>query len=319
VQCEYQAQPTSSEGDSSVANLKCRARPQKCGANEPRQQANFVKGWCKTIGAAPHEASAARDRVVVWLGPVQALAAHSDYRDILSADELAALDQIRSPLLHDRKLSGRVVLRTALSHAVNGRIAPRDWRIHPDANGKPRIAKSMPQLNFSISYAEPVVVVAVSEKILVGIDVETVEDAPAEELITAFCCPCEQGLLHSGAASQNSRDFVRLWTLKEAYTKLAGVGHAIDFDSIGFSLESLHLLHGGSASVQDRNIHFETMWVTSGRTLNHVAVAIDLSTHLSADLEVVSMANEGGGGTAAIHVPNVNIWGQHNRQGTDRQ
>ena len=40
------------------------------------------------------------------------------------------------------------------------------------------IAKGMPQLNFSISYAEPVVVVAVSEKLPVGIDVETVEDTP---------------------------------------------------------------------------------------------------------------------------------------------
>jgi phosphopantetheinyl transferase len=318
VQCEYNAQPTSSEGDASVAKLKCLARPQKSGASEPRQQASFVKGWCKTIGAAPHEAAAARDRVEVWLGSVQALAAHSDYRDILSADELLALDQIRSRLLHDRKLAGRVVLRTALSHAVNGRIGPHDWRIRPDANGRPRIAKSMPQLNFSISYAEPVVVVAVSEKLPVGIDVETVEDTSTEDLITAFCCPCEQSLLHTGAASENSRDFVRLWTLKEAYTKLAGVGHSIDFDSIGFSLDSLHLLHGAAAPAQDRNIHFETMWVTSGRTLNHVAIAIDLSVRPSADLQVMSMASADGSATA-IHVPNVNVWGQPNPQGADRQ
>lgn len=315
VQCEYNEQPTSPEGDGSVAELRCPARAQAHSASEP-QGAGFVKGWCKTIGAAPHDAASAMDRVDVWLGPVQGVAEHSNYREILSVNELLALDQIRSPLLHDRKLAGRVVLRTALSQAVNWRIGPREWRIQPDANGRPRIAKSMPQVNFSISYAEPVVVIAVSEKLPVGIDVETVEDTSTEDLITAFCCPCEQNLLHTGATSQNSRDFVRLWTLKEAYTKLVGLGHGIDFDSIGFSLNSLHLLHGAAAPAQDRNVHFETMWVTSGRALNHVAIAIELAARASADLQVMSMAIADAG-TTAIHVPNVNIWGQPNPQGTD--
>jgi phosphopantetheinyl transferase len=317
VQCEYNTQSTSSEEDASVAKLKYLACAQRSSACEPRQQASFVKGWCKLVGTAPLDAAAARGRVEIWLAPVQGIADKSNYREILSASELLALDQISSPLLHDRKLAGRVILRTALSQAVDGRISPRDWRIQPDANGRPRIARSMPQLHFSISYAEPVVGVAVSEELPVGMDVETIEDTSAEDLITAFCCPCEQSVLHAGATSQNSRDFVRLWTLKEAYTKLVGLGHGIDFDSIGFSLDSLHLLHGAVAPAQDRNIHFETMWVTSGRTLHHVALAIDLSARSSADLQVVTMASADGVATA-IHVPNVNILAQPNPQGTNR-
>jgi phosphopantetheinyl transferase len=320
VQCEYNARPTSSEGDASVAKLKCLACAQERRASEPPRQTRFAKGWCKTVGAASCEAAAASDRVEVWLAPVQGMADHSNYREILSANELLALDQIRSPLLHARKLAGRVVLRTALSHAVNERIRPREWRIQPDANGRPRIAKGMPQLKFSISYAEPVVVVAVSEKLPVGIDVETVEDASTEDLITAFCCPCEQSQLHAGPTSRNSRDFVRLWTLKEAYTKLAGLGHVIDFDSIGFSLDSLHLLHGAAPRAQDRDVHFETMWVTSGRTLNHVSIAIDLSSSAcaSADLQVMTVTGPDEG-AAVVHVPNVNVWGQQNPQGINPQ
>lgn len=317
MQCEYNAQPTSSEEDASVAELKCLARAQPSSVGEPRQQASFVKGWCKTVGVAPHNAVAS-GRVELWLAPIQGVAEQGAYREILSANELLALDQIRSLLLHDRKLAGRVILRTALSHGVDGRVGPREWRILPDANGRPRIAKSMPQLNFSISYAEPVVAVAVSERFPVGIDVETVEDTSTEDLITAFCCPCERSLLHTGAASQNSRDFVRLWTLKEAYTKLAGLGHGIDFDSIGFNLDSLHLLHGAGAPAQDRNIHFETMWVTSGRTLHHLAIAIGLSARASADVQVMTMAGADGSATA-IHVPNVNVLGRPNHQRTDRR
>lgn len=317
VQCEYNAQSASSEGNASVAKLQCLTRAESDGASEPPLQTRFLKGWCKTVGAATHEAAAARGRVDVWLAPLRGVVEHSDYRAILSANELLALDQIRSPLLHDRKLAGRVVLRTALSQAVEWRIGPREWQIVPDANGRPRIAKSMPQLKFSISYAEPVVLVAVSEKCPVGIDAETVEDIFTEDLITAFCCSCEQTVLHDGRASQNSRDFVRLWTLKEAYTKLMGLGHSIDFDSIGFSLDTLHLLHGVAAPAQDRNIHFETMWVTSGRTLHHVAIALDLSARGSADLQIMSMAG-GGGSASAIDIPNINIWGRPNPQETDR-
>jgi phosphopantetheinyl transferase len=318
VQCEYNERTASSEGDTSVAELKCLSRARQNGARETRQRINYIEGWRRTIGAA-HEPATERDRIQVWLGPVQALGADSSYREILSANELLVLDQIRSPALRNRKLAGRVLLRTALSHAVNERITPREWRIHRDANGRPVIAKSMPRINFSISYAEPVAVVAVSEKLPVGVDVETVEDT-TEDMIAAFCCSCEQGLLETGPASQNSREFVRLWTLKEAYTKLVGLGHGIEFDSIGFSLDSLHLLHGTSAQVKDRNVHFETMWVTSGRTLNHVAIAIDfsLSAHASADLQVMSMASADES-TPAIHVPNVNILAHADLRGMDQR
>jgi 4'-phosphopantetheinyl transferase len=319
VQCEYNERPASSEGDTSVAELKCLSRAQDDSASEPLQRINYIEGWRKTVGAAAHKPAAERDRIEVWLSPVQGLAADDSYREILSANELLALEQIRLPALRSRKLAGRVLLRTALSHAVNGRISPREWRIHPDANGRPIIAKGLPRVNFSISYAEPVAVVAVSERLPVGIDVETVEDT-TEDLIAAFCCSCEQDLMDSGPASQNSREFVRLWTLKEAYTKLVGLGHGINFDTIGFSLDSLHLLHGASVQLKDRNVHFETMWVTSGRTLNHVSIAIDFSSSAcaSADLQVMSMAGPDES-ASAIHVPNVNILGQANPLGADRQ
>jgi phosphopantetheinyl transferase len=318
VQLESDGQLTLSERDEAAAKLKCLARTRENGAREAQQHTHYVEGWRKTVGVADRPETE-RERIEVWLGPVQALAADSSYCEILSPNELLALEQIRSPVLRNRKFAGRVLLRTALSHIVHGRIGPREWRIYPDANGRPVLAKGMPRINFSISYAEPVAVVAVSENLNVGVDVETVEDT-AEDMIAAFCCSCEQGLLDTGPVSQNSREFVRLWTLKEAYTKLVGLGHGLDFDSIGFSLDSLHLLHGTSARVKDRNVHFETMWVTSGRALNHVAIAIDFSpsARTSADLQVMSIASADES-APAIHVPNVNILAHASLQGVDQQ
>jgi phosphopantetheinyl transferase len=318
VQRESNERPSSGKEDASRSKLKCLARASGSGAVAPRQGVSFVKGWCKAIGDSA--SSAAGDRIDVWLASVAGLAVDSSHREILSDDEQLALDQIRSPLLRDRKLAGRILLRTGLSHAVDWRISPREWRIRSDANGRPVIAKSMPQLNFSISYAEPVVVIAISKMHSVGIDVEAVEDASAEDLITAFCCPCEQSVLHAGTVSQNGRDFVRLWTLKEAYTKMVGLGHSIDFDSIGFSLDSLHLLHGAAVPAKDPNVHFETMWVSSGRTLSHVSLAVDFSSPApaSADLQVMTMASPGAD-APAIHIPNINICGQASPQRLDRQ
>src|SRR6202050_5599972 len=142
VRCEYNERPASSEGDTPVAKLKCLARARENGASAPPQR--IIEGGRKAVGAPAREPAAEGDRVEVWLGPVQALAAGGSYREILSANELLALDQIKSPALRSRKLAGRALLRTALSHVVNGRINPREWRIYPDANGRPFIAKSMP-------------------------------------------------------------------------------------------------------------------------------------------------------------------------------
>jgi hypothetical protein len=160
----------------------------------------------------------------------------------------------------------------------------------------------------TISHTDQVATVAISQDLPVGVDVESIEHPATKELTDAFCCGCEQLLLISGPAHQTSREFIRLWTLKEAYSKLIGLGHSIDFNSHRFSLDSLSLLHGTKEDLQPPDVHFETMWISAKTTLHHLSLAIDCSTSKSnpVELQVIAPSAFVDGGSVII-APSVTL------------
>lgn len=274
----------------------------------------FVESWRKTIAPPRGVASSrlardasAADRVAIWAAPVQQLAAMRAYHDLLGPEDLLAISQMRCAATRDCTIAGRILLRTALSQAVENRIKPRDWQIRTGPNGKPVVATGWPALHFSISHTEQIAVVAVSETLPIGIDVEILDEGPSEDVIATCCCPSERRLFSATAPYQRSYEFIRLWTLKEAYAKMIGVGHMLDFASVGFSLDALHLLPG--APHQDRySPYFETMWISRGRRLSHVSLAIGFSGESppKADLSIITL-NTNDDGEDVIHAPNLNI------------
>ena len=135
---------------------------------------------------------------------------------------------------------------------------------------------------------------------------KSVEHPATKELIDAFCCGCEQALLTGAPANQSSREFIRLWTLKEAYSKMIGLGHSVDFSSLEFSLDSLSLLRGKKGDLQPPDAHFETMWISAKTTLHHLSLAIDFSTSKAnpVDLQVITPSTSVDGKSAII-APNV--------------
>ena len=173
------------------------------------------------------------------MAPVEQLAPEFLSYDLLGPEDQLISEQIRSAESRNCTVAARVLLRVGLSHAMGGRINPRDWRFRTALNGRPVIAKGWPQFNFSISHTDTVAVVAISETLPIGIDVETLEETPTQDLVTTYCSPDEQLLFKAAAPHQCSREFIRLWTLKEAYAKMVGFGHSLDFASIGVALDSL--------------------------------------------------------------------------------
>lgn len=284
----------------------------RSGSRAPRDM-RFVEGWRKMIMPAnSHEsgpiAMSSVNQVAVWVAPVEQLAPEFPSHDLLGPDDQLISEQIRSAESRNCTVAGRVLLRVGLSHAVGGRINPRDWRFRTALNGRPVIAKGLPQFNFSISHTDTVAVVAISETLPIGIDVETLEEASTQDLMTTYCSPDEQLLFKAASPHQCSREFIRLWTLKEAYAKMVGFGHSLDFASIGVALDSLELSPDGADAEDLFNTHFETMWVSRGRTLSHVSIAIGFpdSSSKKASLMVMAMPISGGD-EAVIHVPHLNI------------
>jgi phosphopantetheinyl transferase len=304
LRCECQQRaPRERDGDS----LEDHDGPAQ-GASVTLDEVEFAESWRKHI-RPPRPGAPAFDagqpaRVEVWIAPVRSLVSRVGGAAVLSADEARQFRQVRARSARDSMMAGRMLLRLALSRTVAGRIAPQDWRLRASPSGKPEITPDLPQVHFSVAHTERLAVIATSQQLPVGIDAETIEQTVESDVTAHFCCPGERAALQKLPQPHSTREFLRLWTLKEAYAKLTGLGAAIDFASVGLSLDTLRLAHA-PAFGEDLQVHFETMFVANGNGLTHVALAIALSRSIStrAELQVMTLANDATG--AAIHVPCV--------------
>jgi 4'-phosphopantetheinyl transferase len=265
--------------------------PQMQGTGGPA----FVSSWRKSIRLSR---TAGYASVRVWLAPVERIAQdHSNCR-VLNQDDLARLAQTRCEKARNSSLAGKVLLRTALSSAVEGAIAPWQWRIAISANGQPTVAREMPQLNFGIAHSDDIVAVAVSNAVPIGIDVEAVEDVPTPALLELVCSPSQRRRFTPERGDQNARDFIRFWTLKESYAKLAGLGHGMDFAAIELNGATVQAATDAACCSGETRAHFESLWVSTADKFSHVSVAIGTS-HVqlgSVDLQLMTMADPGSGG-----------------------
>jgi phosphopantetheinyl transferase len=304
-------------GTSSTGQLLRRLPPLNFFCDKSEQtdlQLSFLEGWRKNIAPRRSPRSSERlpsaspaERITVWTAPVRRLAGSRAYHNFLGPEDLPAIGQMRCSANRDCTLAGRVLLRVALSQTTGNRIEPRDWRIYSSPNGKPVVAAGWPSLHFSIAHTDQIAVVAVSETLPIGVDVETIDEGPSRDLIATCCYPSERLLFDATAPCQLAHEFARLWTLKEAYAKMIGVGHELDFASFGFSLEPVRVLP--DAPYRERyDPHFETMWISHGRALSHLSLAIGFSEVSERNVDLVIMTLKADDDTQdTLTVPGLNI------------
>jgi phosphopantetheinyl transferase len=252
------------------------------------QRQCFVEGWRKRVGArrAPLTPDAPTDVVSVWIATVQQMAALADCEFILSSDDRAFINQHRAPSSRASTMAARILLRLALSAASDTPVGLAAWRTKTQETGKPELCGGFPRLQFSFTHTRSLVAVAVASHCSVGVDIECADQEIEPNVFDMFCCPAEVSSLHSAAASTMSREFVKLWTLKEAHSKLLGRGHAID----------LRLLCGipaadGADACDHRpeHVHRESVFVTQDMVLHHLSVAIELPARIqTAELVVMT-------------------------------
>ena len=181
---------------------------------------------------------AGRRRALAWLSPADH-ARHERYR--FQADR-------------DMFLLGRVMARALVGQALGVEPAAWEWREGP--RGRPEIADpdAATRVSFNIAHSAGLVVCAVSSEGTVGVDVEHRLRPPVDaRMVRRYCAPCEVADIerHGPAAWQDQ--FLKYWTLKEAYLKARGLGIAVHLSDLSFTLgdDAIRLERLNSLSADD--------------------------------------------------------------------
>jgi 4'-phosphopantetheinyl transferase len=154
------------------------------------------------------------------------------FSPLLSPEEVSRAARLATPALRRRYRLAHSLLHTLLREYTQS--WPHRYEIVYQQAGKPILVvpDAQPPVEFNMSHTGEVVVVALA-RVAVGVDIEVVR--PLDELdalIAATCTAQEQALFAALDPSARLRAFYRLWTRKEAWIKLLGVGMAHDVATV---------------------------------------------------------------------------------------
>ncbi|MFK8849738.1 4'-phosphopantetheinyl transferase family protein [Streptomyces sp. Ac-502] len=144
----------------------------------------------------------------------------------------ARLRHLTRPQVRRRFVASRLLLKTAAG-AVLG-AAPEELDLAYKPGGRPYL-RGIDQLDVSLSHTEELLVVGLTRHSRIGVDVEHAErrmlGLGTERQV---CTPYELEALRRVAEDRRNGELVRLWTLKEAYSKAIGQGLRFRFTEFGF-------------------------------------------------------------------------------------
>jgi 4'-phosphopantetheinyl transferase len=241
----------------------------------------FAEGWRKEIAADSlpnsHRINAGRNLVEIWTASPRTLLKAKSCLQLLDDADRAELGAIKSIILREAALATRILLRLALSRACNHCVPPGAWRFERLESGKLQVAEAFPQIRFSISHNDSLVGVAVSPSVELGFDIESV-DAPISIAVKeAFLTQHERRRLSALRTMQGRRGAIRIWTLKEAFSKLVGRGLADEFRDLDFRIfPRAELASQENCAVAAT--HFESLYVEGPDSLYLATLAVSLST-----------------------------------------
>lgn len=153
----------------------------------------------------------------------------------LAPDEQARVGRYRFPGDAARYAAGRGVLRHLLASYLA--VDPAGVGFDYGAYGKPALAvPSGSGLEFNVSHAGAVLLVAVARGRAVGVDVEFDRPTFDPELAARYFSPLEVAALRSIAPGERRPAFLACWTRKEAYIKARGRGLSLPLEQFDVTL-----------------------------------------------------------------------------------
>jgi phosphopantetheinyl transferase len=266
----------------------------------------FVEGWQRFVGRLPPSNGRAVGRdlvnqIKVWVAGTDTLLRAESCLQLLTKQDWQAFDRIQHQANRSCAVAARVLLRLGLSKAVDRKVDPSEWQFSHGPNDQPHVAPDFPQVEFSVSHIDKLAMVAISSHARVGLDVESVDQDISDNAISGFCHLNEERSIRNSHTSRKAREFIRLWTLKEAYTKMLGRGHSIDFKTIS-CISALDNFAGVEDDEVRQAATFESFYVSVGHSLCHASISI-AQTGQQADrseLQIISLLGTGNTEAATI-------------------
>jgi 4'-phosphopantetheinyl transferase len=192
----------------------------------------------RTIPLSPAE-------IHLWLSYCDEVAderLYSACRELLNAAEKE--QELRFYFSRDRRryLMTRALVRTVLSRYVS--IDPREWIFSTNAYGRPDIVNAAARdacLSFNISHTQSLIVLGVTKRRALGVDVENVCGREVStDIADRYFAPQEVAVLTATPLSQQQYRFFEYWTFKEAYLKARGMGLSLPLDKFSFHYPNEH-------------------------------------------------------------------------------
>lgn len=157
-------------------------------------------------------------------------------------------------------LISHALVRTALSDFSGMSVHPAAWRFKSGAYGRPEIIPNdeTPGMRFSLSHTHGLAVCAITSSTDIGVDAEAESrNLDAATLAPRVMSTSELARFQAASSAAQRKQFLSLWTLKEAFTKARGLGLNLPVEKLSFFINGPTIHFGCPADVEDRPRHWE--------------------------------------------------------------
>jgi 4'-phosphopantetheinyl transferase len=137
---------------------------------------------------------------------------------LLSPEERLEARRFHRPADRLRSIASRAALRKILAAYLRER--PQALRLATGPSGKPYLDG----LQFNLSHAGDLALVAVSKEKRVGVDIERLRELPSMQAVLSYIFTDEErGFVESHGGEQRTRGFLLIWNRREAAAKALGL------------------------------------------------------------------------------------------------
>lgn len=193
------------------------------------------------------------------------------------------------PVVRTRLAASRLAVKYTAAAALA--LDPGDIDLAYRLGGRPYL-RGFDQIDVSLTHTDELICVGISRIGRIGVDTEPAGRRMSFELMQDHVCTFdEKQELAALPEDEQSAAMLRLWTLKEAYTKAIGQGLRLSFTEFGFGAGSPALRAPDGRPAARGEWAFGT-WPALGRYLVSIACH-DLGLDPSRDTRVGTMLDDG--------------------------